>query len=343
MMSFTTTAYARIGLLGNPSDGYYGKTIACAIRNFAATVTLEESECFVCEPHPEFDPREFASIDALHDSAVRDGYYGGLRLLLASAKKFAEYCRRHDITLPTRNCTLRYDTNIPRQVGLAGSSAIITATIKALRTFYGINDEQLPKVLQPNLVLSVEEEELDIRAGLQDRVAQTYGGLVYMDFDRKLLESRGYGEYEELDPSLLPPLFLAYLDEPKDSGKTHSNVRERWKSGDADVVSAMRAFAEFTTDGRRALLERDYTTLADLMDRNFDLRRRIFGDAVIGAHNLEMIGIARDHGAAAKFSGSGGAVVGTPRESGSMDAIRTAYADAGYSFVIVEPDTKSDA
>ncbi len=27
-------SYARIGLIGNPSDGFYGKTISCAIRVF---------------------------------------------------------------------------------------------------------------------------------------------------------------------------------------------------------------------------------------------------------------------------------------------------------------------
>jgi hypothetical protein len=32
-------------------------------------------------------------------------------------------------------------------------------------------------------------------------------------------------------------------------------------------------------------------SLGRLMDANFDLRRRIYGDAVIGARNLEMIGL----------------------------------------------------
>ena len=41
-------------------------------------------------------------------------------------------------------------------------------------------------------------------AGLQDRVIQAYQGLVYMDFSRDLMDSRGYGEYERLDPALLP-------------------------------------------------------------------------------------------------------------------------------------------
>jgi len=35
-------AYARAGLLGNPSDGYFGKTISVIVRNFAAEVVLYE-------------------------------------------------------------------------------------------------------------------------------------------------------------------------------------------------------------------------------------------------------------------------------------------------------------
>ena len=35
-------AYARAGLLGNPSDGYHGKTISLSVRNFWAEVVLYE-------------------------------------------------------------------------------------------------------------------------------------------------------------------------------------------------------------------------------------------------------------------------------------------------------------
>lgn len=45
------------------------------------------------------------------------------------------------------------------------------------------------------------------------------------------------------------------------------------------------------------------------MDTNFDLRRRMFGDGVLGPTNLDMIAAARSVGAAAKFTGSGGAIL----------------------------------
>jgi len=340
-MPIHATAYARIGLLGNPSDGYFGRTISCTITNFAAEVALEESDRVVLKPHPRFDPSEFASLDELRGTAEREGYYGGHRLLFATCKKFVEYCARSEIRLPKRAFTIQYETTIPRQVGLAGSSAIITVAVKVLREFYGVTDAQLPKVVQPNLVLSVEEEELDIRAGLQDRVAQTYGGGVYMDFDRRLMEAQGYGYYEPLDPASLPPLFLAYVGTPKDSGKVHSDVRARWHRGDEDVIEAMHTFAQYATKGKAALAQRDYETFGRLMNQNFDLRLKIFGRQVIGEQNMEMITIGRRLGAPTKFPGSGGAVVGIWRDEEHLAALREEYTRCGYSFVRVNVDPGS--
>ena len=112
--------------------------------------------------------------------------------------------------LHDRNFSVRYQSNIPRQVGLAGSSAIIVATLRCLMEFYGV---EIPRQVQPSLALSVETEELGIAAGLQDRVIQVYEGLVYMDFARDRMEERDglpCGVYEPLDPALLPPLYVAY-------------------------------------------------------------------------------------------------------------------------------------
>lgn len=70
------------------------------------------------------------------------------------------------------------------QTGLSGSSAIVTAALNCLLDFYKVR--HLIKVeIRPKLVLSAEQE-LGIVAGLQDRVAQVYGGLVNMVSDANL-------------------------------------------------------------------------------------------------------------------------------------------------------------
>lgn len=57
--------YARIGLLGNPSDVYYGNTIAISITNFWASVKLQPSDHLTINPHPFHDLVQFDSLDHL--------------------------------------------------------------------------------------------------------------------------------------------------------------------------------------------------------------------------------------------------------------------------------------
>ena len=44
MLLIRKRAYARAGLVGNPSDGYHGKTISLIVRNLYAEVVLYEWE-----------------------------------------------------------------------------------------------------------------------------------------------------------------------------------------------------------------------------------------------------------------------------------------------------------
>jgi glucuronokinase len=163
--------------------------------------------------------------------------------------------------------------------------------------------------VQANLVLETETRELNVPAGLQDRVVQTYQGLVYMDFSRDLMEARGYGEYERMDPALLPKVYVACRTSLGEGTEVfHGNLRERWHRRDPDVVEAMTLWASYAEQGRDCLIHRDYARLNELINANFDLRARIYQ---IDKGNLEMVHTARRVGATSNFAGSGGAVVGT--------------------------------
>lgn len=300
-----TYAYARAGLLGNPSDGYYGKTISFLVRNFRARVLLYPSARLEIRPS-KADTPVFESLDDLYETTRWRGYYGGIRLIQALIVRFMDYCRGRHIRLPHRNFTIEYESNIPMRLGLGGSSAIITAALRALCQYYQV---EIPLPLQADLVWKTETHELGVPAGPQDRVIQVYEGLVYMDFSRELMESRGYGDYERLDPGLLPNMYVAYWTRLSEGTEVfHSNVRERWRQGDPSVVEAMRTWAEYAERGRQALRERDYRTLNELINSNFDLRARIYR---ISEGNLRMIQAARQVGASSNFAGSGGAIVGS--------------------------------
>ncbi len=339
--SITHAVGSRVALIGNPSDGFGGKTLAVLMENFYASASLSESCELRIIPHPKFDPFTFADLQHLARSAAQDGYYGGMRLLYATCKRFCSYCQEHNIDLPNRAFTIEYDSNIPRQVGLAGSSAIVTAALKCLMDFYELGEEHIPLPLQPQLVLSVETDELNIQAGLQDRVTQVYGGLVYMDFDPEYMGEHGHGYYERLPLDLLPPLYVAYLPHSgRCSGKMHNRMRYRYQNRDQDVISAMKEFAQYTDLGVEALKAGDINNFAELINKNFDLRRRLYGEQAIDEESLRMIELARGLGLPAKFPGSGGAVVGLYQDHAHIEKVRQAFEEHGYGFALVRPTQK---
>lgn len=161
MIIIRKRAYARAGLLGNPSDGYNGKTISLVIRNFFAEVVLYEWDS-VDIVLAENDRAQFSSIYDLAKDVRLHGYYGGIRLVKATIKHFVEFCQANGLPLHGRNFSVRYQTDIPRQVGMAGSSALIAATLRCLMEFYAV---EIPQEAQPSFVLSVEKEELGTHAG----------------------------------------------------------------------------------------------------------------------------------------------------------------------------------
>ena len=250
-----TYGYARAGFLGNPSDGYFGKTLSFTFSNFRARVLLYPSARLEIKLS-KADMPVFDNLDDLYRSTRWRGYYGGIRIIQALVVRLIDYCREQGWELEDRNFTLEYESNIPQRLGLGGSSAIITAALRALCRYFNLD---IPLERQANLALETETRELGVPAGLQDRVIQAYEGLVYMDFNRELMDSRGYGDYQRLDPALLTNVYVAYRTSLGEGTEVfHSRLRERWLQGDSDVVEAMRTWAGYAEQGRECLLRRDH-------------------------------------------------------------------------------------
>ena len=323
-------AHARAGLMGNPSDGYYGKTISLTIRNFHAEVVLYEWEDVEIVLTEQSQSR-FDSVRQLVQDVQLHGYYGGIRLIKATIKTFVQYCDRHDFPLHERNFSTRVESNIPRQVGLAGSSAIIVATLRCLMEFY---DVFIPLEVQPSLVRAVETEELGLPAGLQDRVIQVYEGAVYMDFSKermRQLHGLECGVYEPLNLEILPRLYLAYSEEAcQPTEVPHTNLRARYRNRDPEVLRAMERFAELTVSARKALTNGDHVELNRLIDANFDLRRTI---QPIDPRQLQLIEVARQAGASAKFAGSGGAIIGMHEDDAMFQRLQQNLSSIGCQVI----------
>ncbi len=329
-MIIRTRSYPRAALIGNPSDGYYGKTIAFLFRNFSAEVVLYESPELEILPS-KYDSNVFRSIRELADDVQQYGYYGGVRLLKAAVKRFYEYTLGHRIQIVERNFTIRYRSDIPYKLGLAGSSAIITACMRAMMNFFGI---EIPQAILANLVLSVEKEELGISAGLQDRVAQAFGVPVYMDFDRALMEKQGYGDYQPMDPGMFRNIYIAYrTDLSQGSEVLHDHFRERYNTGDPGVLEAIRQWTGLTDQAKDALSSGNMKKLNECIDKNFDIRDSVME---LSESNRKMVRIARSAGASAKFTGSGGAIIGLYSDRKMYERLEEAFCP---EFIkILKPD-----
>jgi glucuronokinase len=290
MGALTAKAFARAALAGNPSDGYGGRTVAVCVADW----------CAEAEVHPNGMPaaaQHGPELDQLVQAAL------------------ARVARMTDGEAMPGSVSVR--TSIPRQVGLGGSSAIVIAVMRAAAEAHGL---ELSPDLLAREALAAENEDLGIAAGPQDRVIQAHQGLLDMDF--------GDERVEPIDPELLPPLVLAHRVQPaRHSGQSHAELRARVERGDPDTLAGIRELAGCAARAARALRDGDRDELGRAFDESFDLRVRIVD---VDPAEAEGVWIARRHGAAVNYAGSGGAVVALPAADRETDLIQ-AFTAAGWA------------
>ena len=295
----TGIAHARAGLLGNPSDQYGGKTIAFSIREFCARVTIESSDWFAIRYGPS-DLVEFPSFLEAGRTFRERGCDDGIRLLRAAIRRFVDQWEDTQGLVEDDRLLrfeMRYETSIPRQVGLGGSSAIVIAALRALTAWF---ETTIDPATLAELALAAEVEDLGITAGAMDRVIQCYEGVMLMD----LREPRTAASYTRLGPETLPPLFIAWNPRGgRSSGRIHEGVRRRWREGDEEVHREMATLRELVDSGAECLRRGDHAAFRELMNRNFGIRSQLFP---ISEPNREMVEIGRSFGAGSSSAGLAG-------------------------------------
>lgn len=294
MPSVTARAQARVGLLGNPSDIYGGKGLGFAVAELGVGVTLT---------------------DAPTTSIPNELLQAGWRL-------WREELAAVGIDPAARPFALTFTSEIPFQAGLSGSSALLVASLRAWSRWFGL---PLRPSRLAELAWRAENEVLGIRAGPLDRLVQAHDGLLAMEF------AHAFDEHavQRLDPARLPPLLLAWHGVPsQSSGDVHAPVWARFRAGDVEVHDVMRQLAANAEAGRDALRRGDHATFLACVDRNFELRRRVFA---IAPADAALIALGRSFGAAAKFPGSGGAVLFACRDDAQRMRVEAACRDQGHT------------
>lgn len=325
----THTVPARVGLLGNPSDGYGGRTLALAVPRFGATINLEPSSRLEIVPAAADEP-VWSSVDDLVTRVDREGYGTAPQLLTATIRTFANVVAAQadkGMAKPDfgeRTFRLTYGTTIPRQVGLAGSSALVVAALRCMAEHVEL---EIPDEVLASIALAVETEQLGLAAGLQDRVIQSFGGLMIMDFGEMTVDARfgvSVGQYDRVEPDNLPPLFLAYrLAAAEPSDQFHRVLRQRFEAGDSTIRDTLHHLAGLALEGQAAVRWNDPDRFAALIGENMRLRRQL---GAVPASQLELVDVAEALDAPATFGGSGGAVVGAYVDDAHLERLTGAMA-----------------
>jgi glucuronokinase len=326
--SIVRTVPARVGLVGNPSDGYGGAVLATVVPGLRATVTAERSE------HIELDDGT-ATIDwhSLEDwrAHVRDAGHGDAhRIVSASLWALDQHVSAsRGSGTSDRGVALRWSTGIPRSVGLAGSSALAVATIEATSALWGID---LDRRVVAALALSAERDVLGIAAGWQDRIVQSFGCTVLVDAARMELVDgvavprvRVPAARDETDVVLLVA-WAAHVASP--SGDYHAAVRLA-----ADRLGpSMDALADLARRATDALERGDVDELAAGLDAGWRIRQSC---APLSADHAALVEVVRAEGVAATTPGSGGSVVALCLDAAEVDRAVRAVRQAGCVHVRV--------
>ncbi len=331
-------AVARAGVAGNPSDALGGAAFAVPIQGLNATVELRGSTRLGVRASRSV--AGWSSVAELVEHAGRYGHDGGDRLVSAAivtlsrhldaqrdqvesaeAAKFVEAAQRRDDDAPFDAV---WSTNIPRSVGLAGSSAIITAALRAVAERWQI--ALSPQVLAA-LALETEAVELGVAAGWMDRAVQANDVPTLVD-TRSTSTEAGH-----LVPSMTPvrpggPIELVVAWDPAGaapSGRLHGELHDRAVAGEPLVVRTVELLAEAAGAAADAVAGVDLDGLAAAVDATCELRDSL---GALDRSTSVLVATARAHGSVATSAGSGGAVLAVPRGLGG-EQLAESYRSSG--------------
>lgn len=305
-------APARAALAGNPSDGFGGAVLATVVPGLEAVVRATDAKGV------HVGGRSWPSL-----IDVAGPHEGESAVVAATVERLVSWCRTDGPGVPADGVALDWTTTIPRSVGLAGSSALVVAAIRALAPRWGLD---LDVVTTARLALEVETDLLGIAAGPQDRLTQAAGRTVLMDF------AGAEWSVDAVVPAVAVPLVIVWRpDGAESSDAVHRPLRHR--AEEPAVRRAVERLAELAHQAADALRAGDLAALGDAMDGSFEQRAAMLA---LDPTHVALVEGARGCGAPANYTGSGGAVVGLAITPAVLGAVRAWTAREGLGLVTFE-------
>jgi galactokinase/mevalonate kinase-like predicted kinase len=278
----------RAGIIGNPTDGYGGTMIACSIKNRAIATIATCDELIIQNKFGQTKLRFKGDFENKGD------YFDIVRCVL-------RYFKAYDL-----KAKITTDSNIPLQAGLAGSTSILSSVLNAVMAYLG---EETHKYKVAEINRAIELNYLKCHCGYQDAYMTTFGGLNYLDFrgkeNYKKWNDEQYATVENLSYIVDDmPFVIAHTGIKHHSGNFHKPLRERWMEGDKAVVNGYNEIMNIAREGKKAIINQNWTELAYLMNKNHSIQDSLTDS---GTQNNVMIKVAKENGClAAKLAGAGG-------------------------------------
>lgn len=316
---------ARVGLVGNPSDGFGGAVLATVVPGLSATVRAQAPTGGHGHGQVVLGPDRWPSMEAWLDHVAAEGHGHGHRVISAALWSLVEHLD-HDGThgADGTGIDVQWTTTIPRSVGLAGSSALAVGVIDATAAAWGV---ELDRRVVAALALRAERDVLGIAAGWQDRIVQAFGRTVLVDA----------GTMDHIDGVDVPavrapsgpqvPLLVAWHESvAASSDDYHAPLRQTAES----LAEPMAELARLARAATAAWEDGDVDAIARAMDQGWRLRQAC---APLRSEHAALVDLVRAEGLAATTPGSGGAVVAVAADDDDADAAVEVLARAGCSWV----------
>ena len=284
-MIYDADAPGRCGIIGNPSDIYGGCVVSCSVP--------VRARCRLTVP--------------------------GIGSLPSDRTLWDAATARFPLDVP---CDVEWSSDVPASSGLAGSTALLAATLACVLAARGsvpalssVED----RTAFAELVRDVERNEAGVVCGYQDAYMAVHGGLQRMDFSGKHpVEAGPPGSLRSLSASL--PFLLVTTGVRRLSGSVHGPMVERWLAGEASVVSAMTRLAELGRLGSDALEAGDWAGLAAMMKENQAISASLGGSG--SAIDRLILDCEKCGALAAKLAGAGfgGTVIALSLDVAGLEA-----------------------
>jgi D-glycero-alpha-D-manno-heptose-7-phosphate kinase len=194
-------------------------------------------------------------------------------------------------------------SDAPPGSGLGSSSALMVGLVGLVKEFKGLS---LTDYEVAHLAYVIERQDLNIRGGLQDQYAASFGGFNFIEFEKDKVIVNPLRIHQDVINELEHNLLLCYTGTTRRSDHIIDDQTQRYVGNENEAVSALRHQKQLAVEMKNILLQRRLDDFGDLLHDAWESKKKL--SARISNPLIdEMYAEARKAGAlGGKITGAGG-------------------------------------